>query len=85
MKTTAIKEKWEGEMICQRCLGLCVAESLIESGRRIVASRCINCGCVVDSTISENKKRFTDRRAQAKAKTAKNYACPPRNLGGILN
>jgi len=42
-------------MACYRCFGFCVNEDLIEHGRRIFASKCVNCGNVVDLKIIENR------------------------------
>jgi RNase P subunit RPR2 len=48
-------------MVCQRCRGLLVCESLygvrIEANTRNTAIRCINCGCVEDAVVRANRVR----------------------------
>lgn len=42
-------------MICHRCRGLCVSDTVREDGRTTFVKRCINCGSVLDSTIVKNR------------------------------
>jgi hypothetical protein len=54
------RKETEGEsMLCQRCSGLLVRETLIdlraETARLCLATRCINCGHVEDSVVRANR------------------------------
>ena len=71
-------------MRCKRCNGLMSAETVINcaegtSQEWLKIMRCINCGCVEDATILEN-------RFQPKVQVAGSRACrQPRAVGVFLN
>jgi uncharacterized Zn finger protein len=44
-------------MQCTRCAGLRVAEIIYEAGTRVLASRCVHCGDVIDHVIVLNRQR----------------------------
>ena len=50
-----------GHMVCQRCRGLLVRETLgdlnIETNSPYTATRCINCGCIEDAVVRANRFR----------------------------
>lgn len=52
-------------MVCQRCLGLLVCETFddLSSGTDSLyrATRCINCGCIEDAVVRENRSRRSEK------------------------
>ena len=44
-------------MQCTRCAGLRVPEIIYEGGTRVLASRCVHCGDVIDHVIVLNRQR----------------------------
>ena len=47
----------ESPMQCEKCKGLMVRERFSDYFLIVYAWKCINCGAIVDSTITHNQKK----------------------------
>ena len=61
-------------MICQRCRGLLIPETLedqtIKTHSGSMATRCINCGCIEDAVMHANRSHRS-KSIEAKSERAK--------------
>lgn len=48
---------WEGSMECPKCKGLMMLERFSDFFLIFYAWKCINCGAIIDRTISNNRRK----------------------------
>jgi len=64
---------WEEQMGCPKCKGLMMLERFSDFFRIFYAWKCINCGALIDRTISNNRQQSIAARH---SQTAQPVATP---------
>ena len=72
-------------MTCMRCQGLMISDSFIdleETGHLwMKAWRCMNCGCIADAVVEQNRRLQAAGRADVKAGSqAETQAAPDESI-----